>query len=121
MNATEFKKYIESRKKLDTEFKNVKDLEKKYEKIKSAKEKYNQYHREYYKDMMDNNPSFKEKRREQNLINVKKFRNKKKTDLEKQVEPVKSVEESKPVEPVKPAIEEPERISESFFKLSLGI
>jgi hypothetical protein len=70
MNSETFRKYIESRRKLDKEFNknliNIDTLDKQYEKIKAKKEKHNEYMRSYHKDMMENDATFKAKRKEYN-------------------------------------------------------
>jgi len=130
MNSETFKKYIESRRKLDKEFNkeliNIDALDKQYEKIKAKKEKHNEYMRSYHKDMMENDETFKAKRKEYNKKSFETFQKnhpdkiyKKKEKIIKSVEkPLeeKPIEEKpldeKPIEEVKP-IEE--KLSPLFY------
>jgi hypothetical protein len=76
MDKLEFQKYLETKKKLTKEFKNIDELEKKYNKVKESKEKLNQYQKAYHKEMMQNDPAYVEKRKEFNRKSYEKYKEK---------------------------------------------
>ena len=75
-NKLEFQKYLETKKKLTKEFKNIDELEEKYKKVKESKEKLNQYQKAYHKEMMQNDPAYVEKRKEFNRKSYEKYKKK---------------------------------------------
>ena len=80
MDLEKFKKYVMSRKKLEKEFDDEAFLDSKYNQLQESKKKYNGYHREYYKERVNNDEQFKLQRKEYN----KKSYDKKKNIVEKQ-------------------------------------
>ena len=131
MDSETFRKYIESRRKLDKEFNkeliNIDALDKQYEKIKAKKEKHNEYMRSYHKDMMENDETFKAKRKEYNKKSFETFQKNHPDKIYKKKEKIiKSVEkplEEKPIEkpieekPIEKPIEEVKPIEEKLSPL----
>jgi len=125
MNSETFRKYIESRRKLDKEFNkdliNIETLDKQYEKIKAKKEKHNEYMRSYHKDMMENDETFKAKRKEYNKKSFDTYQKNHPDKIykkkEKNIKPVEKPLE-KPIEkPIEKSIEEVKPIEEKLSPL----
>lgn len=74
MNKEEFQRYLETKKQLTKEFKNIDALEEKYKVVKATKDKLNEYHKSYHKDMMDNDPDYVNKRKEFNKKSYAKYK-----------------------------------------------
>jgi len=124
MNSETFRKYIESRRKLDKEFNkdliNIDTLDKQYEKIKVKKEKHNEYMRSYHKDMMENDETFKAKRKEYNKKSFDTYQKNHPDKIYKKKEKIKPVEKplEKPIEkPIEKSIEEVKPIEEKLSPL----
>jgi hypothetical protein len=125
MNSETFRKYIESRRKLDKEFNkdliNIETLDKQYEKIKAKKEKHNEYMRSYHKDMMENDETFKAKRKEYNKKSFDTFQKNHPDKIykkkEKNIKPVEKPIEKPLEKPIEKPIEEVKPVEEKLSPL----
>jgi hypothetical protein len=72
MDLEKFKKYVDSRKKLNKEFDDVDILEQKYNNLVESKKKYNEYQRNYYKERINGDEEFKQLRKEYNKKSYQK-------------------------------------------------
>jgi hypothetical protein len=89
MNIEDFKRYIQSRKKLDSEFKTVPNLDTQYNKYLDDKKKVNERTKQWYQEKIQIDEDFKQKRKEYNKKSYETLKTKKgiKTDV-KQNEPI---------------------------------
>jgi hypothetical protein len=76
MDKSEFKRFLETKKKLTKEFKNVDELEEKYKKVMQTKTKLNEYQKTYHKDMMENDANYVAKRKEYNKQSYQRYKEK---------------------------------------------
>ena len=76
MNLDDFKKYIQSRKKLDSEFKQVPNLDEQYNNYLSEKKRVNERTKSWYKEKIEIDDDFKQKRKEYNKRSYQKLKSK---------------------------------------------
>jgi hypothetical protein len=87
MNLDDFKKYIQSRKKLDSEFKQVPNLDEQYNNYLAEKKRVNERTKSWYKEKIEIDDDFKQKRKEYNKRSYQKLKSKQEPRQELKQEP----------------------------------
>lgn len=77
MDKEAFKKYIQSRKKLDSEYKNLANKDEEYNKYLETKKNINERTKQWYSDKIQNDDEFKEKRKQYNKKSYDTLKSKK--------------------------------------------